>query len=515
MKKTIFFALAAVLLANYSCVEDRGNYDYTDPTAFYIDTVGMTADLTRRVRQFEQLEINPNLVFEGDENQLQHTWLMYKNASEQKAEPVAEQYDGGPTLSMPMGFPADDYYLQYVAYDPVSDRSAQMRWRVILTGGVGPGWLVYYRKDGLADCDLIRSSLLNANVVEDEVERKIYSRQNSDKPITTEPLVCGVFSSGVSNWITLMWEGGGARLLPETMELDDDLAAYTLEGAPITNPTSYVSRFNGTTMYNMELMINDGKAYLGDGIFNGPLPVLDGSSYRATHALVSSWGPNRIFYDNENLRFLVNPYSAGTLTTFNANSEEYFDFEKVDKVMIAMDHGFGPEVSGLASTGYGVMRDPVDNGNRYLYIWQMTSSLPAYYSQSGVLDISEAPSISDAEFFAFGSRGAVMLYAGGDKIGQVMYDDTTTPWSYLDSDEVWAAPAGEVITCMKFMKHPGVDLEVRADDRYLFVATWNAATSEGKVHVLETNVTSGELTDQPVATYSGFGRIKDMCYKVQ
>ena len=532
MKKTIFFALAAALFASYSCVNDRGNYDYAEPGAFFVDTTGLTADMTRSLVQFEELAITPNLVFEGDESQLEHTWLIYRDAYEQKSEPVPEQFNGGPTLALPMAYNPDKYYVQYVAHDPASDRSAQMRWRVELTAAdaVGSGLLVYYREDGLGDCDLIKTSLFDVNVTEDEVARNLYSTANPSRPITSELVACGSYdildlgTGATGSWITLLWADGGGRLNFENMTLSDNLRAFTLEDTPITAPTFYSTRYDFTyysygyfMSKNVEIMINDGKAYVNPlyGVmYMGPLGVNDGSSYRATHAIISTWGPNRIFWDAENKRFLCSPYNGGILSPVNANSEPYFDFDNVNKEMIAMDHGFGPEVAGNASTGYGVMRNLTDDGKRYLYIWQMTANITADFTQSGILDISGAPAITSAEHFAFSNRGPVMFYAGGDMIGQIEYNHLATPWSYSDSKQVWTAPMGEVITSMKFMKYPGVGLTARADDKYLLVATWNATTSEGKVHVLETNVSSGALVQQePVATYSGFGRIKDMCYK--
>ncbi len=517
MKKIIFFALAAVMLANYSCVEDRGNYDYAEPGAFYVDTAGLTADMTRRLAQFEELDIAPKLVFDGDESQLQHTWTIYRNASEQEAEPVDEQYNGSPSLALPMAYDAADYYVQYVAHDPVSDRSAEMRWRVILSAAdaVGSGWLVFHQKDGLGDCDLIKTSLLDATVAEDEIARNVYSKANPTRPITTGPLVSGMYYvynssyTGFEGWVTLLWEGGGGRLVPETMKLAaDDLGAFTLEGGTIDNPTYYTTTYDPIVL--MEAMINDGQLYFGDGIFNGPVPMLDGSSYRTSHILISTFARNRIVYDDENMRFIYNNLYSGTLTTLNTSNEPYFDFEDVGKVMINMTQGYGPNGAAIC---YCVMRDPADNGKRYIYIWNMSNQTSAGFTQSGVLDISNAPTITGAELFAYGSRGPVMFYAGGSKIGQIKYDPTGIPWSYTGSAEVWTAPAGEVITSMKFMKYAGVGLPEQAADKHLFVATWNEATSEGKVHVLKADVTNGALDDEPVATYTGFGKVKDMCYK--
>jgi hypothetical protein len=161
------------------------------------------------------------------------------------------------------------------------------------------------------------------------------------------------------------------------------------------------------------------------------------------------------------------------------------------------------------------MRNPTDDGKRYLYLWEMQAVAQASYRTLGAIDISAAPSIAEAAFYDTGMRGPVMLYATARSVGRIMYDHLAMPWAYVGSDLQWTAPAGEVITAMKFMKHTGENLAERADSKYLFVATWNEAAAEGRVHVLQANVTSGELLSQPVASYGGFGRIKDMCYKVQ
>jgi hypothetical protein len=49
-------------------------------------------------------------------------------------------------------------------------------------------------------------------------------------------------------------------------------------------------------------------------------------------------------------------------------------------------------------------------------------------------------------------------------------------------------------------------------DRYLYVGTYNAA-GEGKLYIVQMNVTTGACVQEPVATFDQFGKIKDVAFK--
>jgi hypothetical protein len=232
----------------------------------------------------------------------------------------------------------------------------------------------------------------------------------------------------------------------------------------------------------------------------GAAPLLEqekvGVEYEAAPYMLNTYGANTLFYDNKNMRFLFATMYAGTATAFSGKGDA-FAFDNVGKKMLYMANGYGAKNN---YTGYGVMRNEPDDGKRYIYPADISVSSQMSYTALPVLDLSACPEIANATAYAFGQTGPVAFYAAGNTLYQINYNwqDATVS----GSTAVWNFDSAEEITMLK-----------KYNDSTFLVATYNTGTSEGKLYVLEADIASGRLTEEPLGVFGGFGKVKDVVYK--
>ena len=89
----------------------------------------------------------------------------------------------------------------------------------------------------------------------------------------------------------------------------------------------------------------------------------------------------------------------------NANPTARFNLNNIGKQVLFLDRGYGTD--GTDKYKYGFFKDVTGNG-RYLYVIDTYTPLTP---DIGVVDISTAPNILNAKFFATGYLGPVIFYA--------------------------------------------------------------------------------------------------------
>ena len=115
ISRLLILCLAAALVTG--CYKDKGDYDYRELIAFYIDTAGAKTSYTAQL--FEQLEINPKVVYGGEATNLDYLWKVYPKLAElaeisgvatdgtqeEKAKKFIEKiYELNRNMEIPVGF---------------------------------------------------------------------------------------------------------------------------------------------------------------------------------------------------------------------------------------------------------------------------------------------------------------------------------------------------------------------------------------------------------------------------
>lgn len=510
--KKYFIIISLILLSGLitpSCLKDEGNYEYEQLGDFYIDTLGKQTTFT--VKQYSDLSVSSNLVYYGNKSDLTYKWPLYQSENQTlgKSKYPLEESHGFTKEDFPSFVIAEtenlsesiiaepgSYYLQFEATETKTGLTAMMRYPVTIESVVGTGLLVFYKGGNNADCDLVSTPLLNANVIETVYSRNLYSRANPSNPLSGNPRSCLYVTSG--EYVYLATDQDAKRLSRIDMSVVDDFEGIFQSPPQIKDFYIPLS----------DMIINDSKFYKitswGLANFIGPHLMLNGDTYVAANFAIKPYGANAVIYDQSKMRFLYSGMWNGYVETISAPGT-HFSFNNVGKKLIYGNAGFN---AGQTYITYCIFKNPTDDGKRFLYSFRTDKSSHSAYTTVAALDLSACPQVAAADFWAFGERGPVTFYATKEKIYQLDYIIATGVVN--GAAEVRAFPASEEITCMKLFKNAGINLSVSAKDKYLLVATYKSSTNTGTLYVLETDIANGTITSTPSAVYTFSGKIGDV-----
>lgn len=488
------------------CYKDKGNYNYTTPGTFYVDSTKIPEQFI--VSQYATLQLPANLVYDGDKSKLKFTWTTYLQSPGLSGNP-ADTLATSEELSAPIALLPERYWLEFSAVDPSNGRRASHRYTMNVES-VGAGMMVLHEKEGRVECDLIKTRLLEGLRNEDEMIRDLYSLANPDKPLTGKAVGIGMYKGGNVQHINIYTDNEGFSLSPADMRVSKSFNEQFFVTPAVKQPQGYFVPYGLTTTdfessSGFEFLVNGGKLYTNMILFALGRPSFYSLMTAAgdyTAAPFPLYGLGRIVvYDQKNGRMLgAGPFSTA-LTPIVSNGTA-FNFQNIGKEMLSVSYGFG----GTYMV-YGIFRNTEDDGKRFIYVMDLGASTARY-----VWDISSLPSIANAKSFTTGTRGQLMYYAAGNKVYQLKFDLSTG--TVGGAEDAWPfIPVGEEVTYLKLCPHPGRNVPENAKDKYLFIGTYNQSTGKGKVYVVQANVTSGALQTDPVAVFEDFGKVKDMAFK--
>lgn len=510
MKKYLIIILATIIsaLSITSCLVDEGNYDYKKLDEFYIDTVGKQVTFT--VKQFSDLIVNSNLKYSGNKSDLTYRWSLYRpvNYSVGASKyplPEAHGYDKDDfqnfiiaeteNLTKKITAIPGAYTLQFEATDSKTGITAMMSYSVTIESTISTGLLVFYKGVNKVDMDVISTPLLNANITETIHSKNVFTRANPSVTFSGDPRLCLFVSSG--SLVYAATDVDAKKLSRIDMSLASDFDDIFQE-APAKKDF---------WMPRSDMIINDGKYYKtttwGLPIFVGPHEMKDNDTYYASTFATLAYGQNGVIYDQTKMRFLYAGMWDGFVQPVSALGT-HFSFGNVGKKLIYGAAGYD---AGLTYISFCVFKNPVENGTRYLYAFRTHVSSHSGYLTQGAIDISIAPQVANAEFWAFGERGPIVFYATKEKIYRLNY---TLAGGATGATEAWSFGSSEQITFMKLFKYNGIGLSAVAKDKYLMVGTYNSSTGVGKLYMLESDISSGVISSTPAAVYTFSGKIGDV-----
>lgn len=489
--------LTAVVLLG-SCLKDEGNYTYSDLPRLYVDTVGKQTRFEVYQSQ-DKLHIDPAVVYDGDASQLTHLWRFY--AANNTFDTLSRKKLVDTVIIRPPG----TYTVEYEATDRTG-RKALMQFTVTVVSPIPSGWMVAYENaEGNTDMDLVRAPEFITGV-RDTVIRNVYSKRNGSA-LPGKPVSVLYLSTALSYLFT---DVTGVKVQNTDFAFVQNFSQIFLLGNPpeTVRPEAF---WLGT--FNQGMLVNNGDVYwASENSLVGKVTV-DALGYKAAPFVYGQYAKQGGFYDQLNKRFIVVEQQTSQATTFqNASSGARFNLNNIGKELLFIERGFGQHPNPADPYKYAVFKDPAGNG-RYLYV--INTQTPATPDVAAV-DISAAPEILDAKFFAVGNLGPAGFYA---TISKLYYYQVNTAGNTISTPVVgFEAPAGEEITCVRLFKAQGTfgTGAISANDsKFMYVATWNAAQQEGKLYLLSANITSGELGATPLKTWTVEGKVRDMSYKQQ
>lgn len=512
MKKYITHILLITIgiVGLLACSKDKGNYDYTSLEHFFVDTSKVGNAFI--VPQFDTFRLKSGLVYEGDRSKLKYSWSAYLYTPGLQGN-LADTLSTKEDLAAPIPLLPEKYWLEFSATDPVTGRRAAARY-LMTVESIGSGLLVLYEKNNQVDVDLIKTKLLEGLLPADDVVRNLYTLANPTQPLTGEGLAVGMFRSGSVQYISVYTSTDGVAVSPADFAVTKKfkdlffLPPTTKKPQGYFGPLGFLSN-NYESSAGFEMLTNDGQCYANMVLFafgkESAYSLLSPATGNYQASPFTMYGSGRIVvYDQLNKKFLSASPLSTTLTDYASSlaGTPPFNFNNIGKELIYLGYGYGGTYMS-----YGFFKNPVDNGERFIYVMDFGGSVAKY-----IINISSLEKITEAKLFALGVRGQLMYYTAGNKLYQVPFDLSTGVAS--PAVEAWPfVPAGEEITCIKMCPHPGRNVPENTMDKYLMMGTYNKTTGMGKVYLLQVNVTSGSIQAQPAVVFDQFGKVKDIAFK--
>ena len=502
--RRVYFLAMLVVLA--SCTKDDLDGKVNTLEEFKIETSGIPDEIV--VSQFDTLSINPQISFDGPLSNLRYSWSIYLFDSDGNNPP--DTLSSESKLSVPISLLPAKYYVEFSTEDISNGRKAFKRFNVRVEG-IGSGIMALYERGGTVDVDLVRMKILDGALQSDIIGRSLFSIANPQYSLLGRPVSISMMSYNAEQRVNIFTDQDGLSLSAADMVISKPFAKMFALPPAVVKPEGLFSPIGITVPTNetsdgLELLVNDGQAYSNFVAFAG-------GRESAFSLLLSSDGPYRaspyvryglgriIVYDQLKRRFMsVGPLS--TLMTPLQGSGTAFDFKDIKRELVYMDYGFGGQYFN-----YAIFKDNNNLNKRFMYVMDFAGIVAKY-----VWDISAYPSIVDAKSFAFAQRAPLAYYANDRIIYRMKYDISSG--EQQGTDVAWQlGGTSEKISLIKFCPVRGRNVTQNAREKYLFVCTYDETSDEGKIYVLDVDLTTGRLNSEPVNVFRGFGRIKDIAFK--
>lgn len=512
MNKTKYFQflmLLAGLAVIVSCAKDKGNYDYKTLDDVAIDLNGVPTSYS--VVRFDDINIAPKITYKGEAvdlakpqfPELKFTWEMYPTGRE-----VVERHtlSETPVLNVQLNQRELPWEVLYTITNTNTGVKTFAKFTVNITSVLAEGWLVLYERDGNTDVGLITNNEIAKNQVAEKLFLDIYSASNGG-PMKGSPMS-----------IQYSYANLAARKL--YVQSSQELSMVNLssfgkvfdfnDGLFWSKPAVVAPLLFQATEARKEWLINNNRVHTidyttlvqGNRAFSDPL---SGSYGTLAPWMATSPAPlDAVLYDQTNKKFLKIILRGSEVIPFTTpQSTAVFDVNNVGMEFLMGDMGWG-------NLEYLVMKDNV--GKHWL--------LSAYFKGGdvanigrGKYDMSACPEIANISGVTAGYLGEILYYSANSSLYQFKYTQGAT-------EKLWTAPAGEMITNISLQKYynsnraAGALYDPKNLCKILYIATYNEATKIGTVYQMGVNETSGAILSGTEKKYTGFGKIKDMAWKM-
>ena len=522
MKKNnnIVWLILCVCMYCTSCYKDKGNYEYKPLEKVLIDTANRNIRSDYSIYRYDELAINPKIVFNGQEisskeqvsGKLAFTWSIYQATSGGRLY-TRDTISNELTLRKPIQKPAGRWVVILTVKDLSTKVEEYMKFNVQVDEQLSDGWMLLYEKNGNTDVGLIVDDWTKKNVVQTRTFSDMFQNSNG-YPLLGEPR--GLMHSP-STLATAEVIIASARNLV-AVEKSSFQVFYPIEklfwnfmpGGEIKSISA-----NNANGGRKEVIIYNNRVH---GVNHGSSSLsrinFFGAAYNGNYGDLEQWSATAfsasfeaVVYDKTNKKFLNIPTNGTAVQSFaTQNLTAAFDVNNVGLDPEAFDWGRG---NGTPVVGYeyAVMKNSTD---RFLLVSNFTNAATTQIAV-GKYPITGIPLTTPIRTLnsAFGGNYALI---GTDKTVYLhRYQQSTV------AAAEWEAPANEEVTCVrlqKFYYNPVVTtVLLPRPNTVVYISTWNEGTKMGKVYAYIIDQTNGTINKSTERVYSGFGKIKEMTYK--
>jgi hypothetical protein len=499
--KILKYLIVCSFLFIVCCKKDKGNYDYITLNQFGLDTTGLATSYS--VQQGRQALVIDQKIIASDTTDYAYLWRLYEVKTN-----TLTRYD---TLAKTRRFsslinvePGSANILELMITQKSTGLFKFYNFNVTTISSIPDGFLAVYEKDGMTDADLIRgTNVLGVGTnIKDTVYRNVLFSGLGGKMLAGSPTALAANANGVYIGTSTT---GINQFKNNSFALLQNQSNMFLGNPPSVTKPQYI--YNHSASFTM--LVNNGVVNWG---FTSTAPGFIGPSilsvnnaevkYDAAPFIVYMLGKQGMFFDKLNRRFLYQEQNVATLVRFPTviSSAAKFNMDNIGKDLIWM----GPKhaSTAVANSNYrtGYFMDINGGSKRYLYIMDVTlasstATNGTANSSVGLIDISALPEITSAKYYETSYSALNTFYATANKLYSFFYNGPANSYSTLTNP--FTAPAGEEITAIRLQHTTNTNTTMRR----MAIATYNAASKEGKVYMYKIPVpTSGEFDPAPVIT---------------
>ncbi|WP_065219465.1 MULTISPECIES: PKD-like family lipoprotein [Butyricimonas] len=502
--------------ALWACYDDKGNYDYRELDKIVIDSTGGAVQSSYSIARLDVLDIPLKVYYNGElvngvEERfpdLEFNWVVYQQGM---GTPIAERdtIAEGIALKLPIELEEKDWELVFTVLDKKTDSREFMKFDLKVNAALSEGWMVVYERDGKTDVGLIVNKLIAPNVTKERTWVDIYSAFNG-VPLDGKPVRVLYSVSTKPEGVVVVTNEDMVTVDPSTFSCLYPFSDMFWAAPGVKAPDHYTAFFN-----KRELVINDGKVHTVNFSTSGSnrTNLFFGVPCTGEYGKLADWSANMssaysgVVYDQVEQNFKCIKSNQTVVVGLPVQSSGIaFDCNNVGLELVMSDYGWN-------HYEYMVMKD--EGEHYYLLVADFCSFMTQNMIGVGKYDMANCKGLFDGvSSVTAGYKGEIFYYAAGD--GVYLYDYKS---SNTTGDPVWEAPEGEVVTCVRLQKYyQGAQMMANTPPNaceVLYIATYNEKEGKGTVYQLKVNPSNGVVDKSSEKPFYGFGKVKDMGWKIK
>ena len=517
--KLLYIIFISLVFAFNSCYKDKGNYDLIELNDITIDTLDRGIKEIYAIDRFDTLTISPELTYNGQvitnldqyKDKIQITWSIYQGNTGTTVHSV-DTISNEITLKKPINKPSGFWIIKMAVRDLQHQTETYSKFQVNVNEIIADGWMALYEKDGVTDVGLIVDERIKTGVVKNKLFLDLIKDHNPTALYgKAVALLHPTSSLSKGKDVIVMTDRELIGVSRENFEISYKMSDFFWANPSTINFQGFSTNFTASKEY----MINNNRihtlnlATIGTDRRNTKYsPPIGSDNYE-----LAAWQPKKylasldgVFYDTKGKKFLKLTANSTQITEYASTPSATFDLKNVGLDLIDYDWGYLNAV-GAQHNEYLLMRNAT---NTYLIVANFNQGNDALVPVNKI-NLSTSPEINETKSMTVGFAGQYLLYASSNNV-YINKFNTTQP-----SEKVWQAPAGEVITDIQLQKFYFNAFHLAGllpnANKYIYFATWNESTKNGKIYSYEINPTNGDITLSSERIYEGFGKIKEMTYK--
>lgn len=437
MKKYIqLLSIASVtLLALFSCVDDKGSYDYIEMNDLTIAEVPEDAT----VEQFTKLEITPDITAkEGTFNPDGYTynWILFQiyTTGTVTADTISQEKD----LNVEIGAIPGEYRIHYEVKDKKTDLIYTTETYLTVINSYSLGMMALSRVGNDANVTFINKV---ENVVQDA-----YVKVNG-KPAGQNPTgICkvGGLISSANDMVVIMTDDGNGGVVVDPLDMSYVMNTKELFYFPPANNRPQAFGVHEYTAF--EYVINDGGIYtrkvMGDGAYpKYGVRVKGDYGEIAPFNFFNAVNPQAaVFYDQTKRRFvsMAVPLQGDAIIPIADNYEAEFNPNNIGMKML---WGALVGTTWACYNGRTVMK--ADDGSYYMLSFKLDKNKkvsPIHKFQITTEGIERSKSYTTAQngnflYYAYDNKIACLSFNTGNFMSLFELGDNSQQIDYIECDQ--------------------------------------------------------------------------------